>query len=473
MKRIIAILVLAAMLIGVLCGCGKDGAKAGSNADYRVGFAREDVMPKTPVSLGGYGNLKNRVNKGFLDMLYAHATAITDKEDNTLLIIAIDSMNFPDDMANKCRQLISEKLGIPQVNVLINASHSHSTPQLSVSSGAVGVTEHRTLVEEKVIAAAEAAMASRVPAKMQFTKFNIDGLNFVKHIKMNDGSYAGDNFGDHTKGYAEYATTADNEMRVIKFDREEGDDIILYNWQGHPLITGGINKTDLSADYVGATRDAFEAQNPGNKLVFFQGCAGDMNTRSYFQEDQPTTDNKLFGQNLSAQIMMGLKGLKDVPAGTVKATEFNYVGKVNHSEDHLAALAQPIASYFWSTGDRVGGNEMCKPVGLNSVYHCEGILSKVKMGETDSLMIYAYQIGPIGLIATPTEMFNDLGEYIRENSPYDYTMTLGYSNGYYTYLPTEFAYTYNPYEVNRCPLEAGNGEKIAEKLVSMLEELKG
>ena len=99
MKRIIAIALLATLMVGLLCGCKKDGAKAGADAGYRVGFAREDVMPEKPTSLAGYGNYANRVNKGYLDMLYSHATAITDQEDNTLIMIANDSMNCPDGLA--------------------------------------------------------------------------------------------------------------------------------------------------------------------------------------------------------------------------------------------------------------------------------------------------------------------------------------------------------------------------------------
>ena len=43
----------------------------------------------------------------------------------------------------------------------------------------------------------------------------------------------------------------------------------------------------------------------------------------------------------------------------------------------------------------------------------------------------------------------------------------------HTYITTEFAFTYNPYECNQNLLMPGEGEKIADKLLEMLNENKG
>lgn len=53
------------------------------------------------------------------------------------------------------------------------------------------------------------------------------------------------------------------------------------------------------------------------------------------------------------------------------------------------------------------------------------------------------------------------------------TFTLGYTNGSHSYLPTEFAYTYNPYECNQANIAPGEGEKMADRLLEMMKENKG
>lgn len=473
MKRIIAIALLAVMLVGIFSGCKKDGAAGTATGDgYQVGFAREKIMPTTSVSLAGYGNYANRVNKGFLDELYASATAITDPQGNTLLIVAADIIRFTTALHETLSQQLSTELGIPAENIILNASHTHSGPENQSVSGGVGISQYLTVFQAGVLEAAKKSMEDRSPATLSVGAFDVDGLNFVKHVKFTDGTFGGDNFGDFTdKTIENYATEADHEMRMLKFTREGKKSILMCNWQGHPLMTGGINKTDLSADYPGSTRTYIEAQLKDTYFVFLQGCAGDMNVRSYIKDDQPTTDNKLFGQALGVQILQAQTVLKGVEAGTIKAKEIVFTGNINHTEDHLASVALPIANYFTQTGDREGGNAMCEPYGINSVYHARSIVNKAGMGATKTIKIYAYALGGVGIATTPMEYFNDLGEDVRDRSAFDFTLTLGYTNGYESYMPTEFAYTYNPYEANQCPFESGTGEKIADALVAALDEM--
>ena len=116
---------------------------------------------------------------------------------------------------------------------------------------------------------------------------------------------------------------------------------------------------------------------------------------------------------------------------------------------------------------------MAQAVGLNSVYHAAAVIRKAGRGPTRTVEIDAYQIGEVGITTAPGEMFSQLGIEIREKSPYEMTLTLGYTNGAHSYIPTEFAYTYNPYECNQGALAPGVGEEMVAYLLEMLTELKG
>jgi len=471
MKRIIAIALLVALLIPVLCGCKKDGNAKADEGGFRVGYAAVEIMPKLPTYLGGYGDY-SRIHTGFLDLLYSSCVAVTDANDNTLLIINTDTIRYPDSVVQSVRKAINRETGIPEDHIALNASHSHSTPETPDRTGQ-NIGAYGDILLNGTVEAAKEALADRAPATMSVGKIDVEGMNFCKHYIMSDGSYAGDNFGDHSLGYVGHAHEGDPEVRLVKFTRADKDDVLMWNWQGHPLITGGINKTNISADYPGSTRMAFEANNPGCKLMFLQGCGGDMNTRSNIKEEAPTSDNKLFGQQLAAYLTQGMATMKEVPVGEVKVNQVKYVGQTDHREDHLQGIAAPVREYYSRTGDREGGNEMARAVGLNSVYHAAAIARKAKLGPTLTIEIDAYQIGELGIVTIPAEYFSQLGIYIRENSPYENTLTLGYTNGSHTYITTEFAFTYNPYECNQNLLMPGEGEKIADKLLEMLGELKG
>ena len=473
MKKLISILVLVAMVAAMFAGCAKDGADKGGSAGFQVGFAREKIMPATDVSLGGYGNHANRIGSGFLDYLYASALAVKDEKGNAAILVAADAVYFPDALSQQIRADIAKECGIEASHVILNASRSHSAPENDDVEGAVGALAYANLMSMGVVDAAKKAMADLAPAKILTGKVSIEGMNFVKHYTMADGTIAGDNFGDHSSGYTGHVYEGDPEMRLVKFDREGKDDVMLCNWQGHPQLTGGIDKKDISADFVGSLRENFEQKNPETKLMYLQGCAGDMNTRSNIADEAPTKDYKLFGQGLYAQMSAVLPSMKEMAAGEVGVVEMAYTGKVNHTEDGLLEQAEAISKYFTETGDRTGANEQAVAAGMVSVYHAQGVVKKAALEEEKTIPIIALRIGDIGITAVGGEYFAQQGNYIRENSPFALTLTLGYTNGYVGYVPNEASYGYKSHEATASVFVPGTAEAVADELVDMLKQLKG
>ena len=91
MKKLICML-LALVLVLSLCACGGE-EKAGStgasktSAKLRVGYGKADITPQTPVPMGGYGRSAARISQGFLSYLYVTCVAISDADDNTILVV--------------------------------------------------------------------------------------------------------------------------------------------------------------------------------------------------------------------------------------------------------------------------------------------------------------------------------------------------------------------------------------------------
>ena len=56
-------------------------------------------------------------------------------------------------------------------------------------------------------------------------------------------------------------------------------------------------------------------------------------------------------------------------------------------------------------------------------------------------------------------------------SPYEVTMTFGYTNGFNGYVPSAQAVEYGCYEKNCSYLMPGSGEVIQEDLLSMLNDM--
>jgi len=241
MKKLVCLFLSVIMLLG-LVACGStngDSAPATTEAakEFMVGYARVNITPDVPTGLAGYGNIDERKHTEVLDYIYLTCVAMTDTEDNTALFFSADLCSMADTLVASIRTKVSEATGVPGERMMFNSSHTHSAPY------GQGIPQ---IVTKAAVEAAEDAIADRKPATMFAGKAETDGINFVRHYYMDDGSVVTDNHGTTTgKTIVSHTTETDEEMRILLFKREGGKDVVLANWQSHPHITGGSTKTAL------------------------------------------------------------------------------------------------------------------------------------------------------------------------------------------------------------------------------------
>lgn len=357
-------------------------------------------------------------------------------------------------------------MGIPYDHIMLAATHTHSAPDQKLD------TNFTEQFHAHALEAVKAALEDQTPATISIARTETKDLNFVRHYVMNDGTYAGDNFGDWTSGIKGYAEENDPGMQLIKFTRPEGKkDIIMANWQGHPSLTGGLLTLDMSADYVGATRQQVEYQTKAY-FVFFQGASGNQNVISYIPGDSKTTDYQEFGKFLTEYIIAALQDMSPVDVGEVHTLHHTQMCEVNREmEDHLDD-ALKIQELYNQT-DRDTGNTLARKLGFSSVYHANGVVTRSKIEEDElPLELNVYAFGNISFVAAPYEMFAKHGMQIKEATPYEMTFVSALTNGHEGYLPTEFAFGFGCYESHTTRFTGDTGTKCAEAFISMLETLK-
>ena len=99
------------------------------NVPLKAGYARVDITPAYPVPLGGFGNTHTRIHERVLDPIYAVCVAISDGE-STLLLYHLDLVYMTEENVAVCKRGIEERFGVPQKNILLNVTHTHSAPDL-------------------------------------------------------------------------------------------------------------------------------------------------------------------------------------------------------------------------------------------------------------------------------------------------------------------------------------------------------
>lgn len=483
MKKTLSVILLLALTLSLWAcgGTGQSGAEETQLAelgeyDLYAGFGRENITPQEPVPLGGYGRASDRIHTAVLDDLYVTGIALTDSAGETVIFLNWDGVRAYDEVQASARDSISTATGVPVERIFIGATHSHSCPEMSNSLDSA--VRYAQYVVQQATACAVEAMADRKPANMSAGSIEAEGMNFVRHYQttLADGSvtYFGDNF--NTAVYNDTTThtsEADPTMFMLYFEREGGDDLAFINWRAHPHFTGGSSRYDLSADWCGPFRDAFEYQT-NVKMLYYNGAAGNINERSRIESENRTVDYEAYGAILADYaIRLMENNLTAQSVDKIQTTQTMFEGKVNHAQDGLYYKAKEIQAIWSSTGNSSLVKEMGAPYGIRSPYHANAIVSNYSRGETQLRELNAVMLGDsVSLVTAPNELFDTNSVWLEENSPTQFTLTLGYTNGHYGYIPSALAWEYTSYETDITYFEAGTAEKYQECFLDMINQLK-
>lgn len=446
--------------------------------NLKVGFGRRDLTPDYSVPLAGYGRTTDRMSQGWYTRLYATCIAITDENDKTVLIYTVDLIRSCQPWTDEVRRRVTEATGVPGEAIMISAIHTHSAPDIGAA-----IKEDHPYYEQYVQTLTDAAidaMADRAATKAAaMGSKEIQGMNFVRHYITTDGEVIGDNFGDPTgKVFAGHTMPNDPQMQFLRLIREDKPDVLMVNWQGHPTVgstgvtdAGKVLRPFIGADYVAPFRDHLE-KNSDCLVAFFQGASGNLNSRSRIPEETAPENVFTFGQTLAEYAIAALSGLKDAYVGSLQTRRFNYVGKWDHSEDHMVEQAKEIRELWMKTGDPVLCREEGKKYGIHSGYHAGFILNRAAAGENYEMELNAIGLGDFSFVTAPYEMFCNNAQTVKAETPFAMTFVLTSANSVSGYIASEAAFDHGCYEVDNRKFGRGTAEKAVEHFLEMLNDMK-
>ena len=436
-----------------------------------VGYGKADITPKIGTPIGGYGNDAHRLAEEIRDVPFVTCVAFTDARDNTVLICSADMIHWDEKMIAMARPAVEAATGVPGDHLMVSAVHTHNC--ISTSSPHLpGEMEYlRWICTERLVVAAQRAMASRKEAKLYAGKQEFPLTNFARHFKLADGRIIGRGFVPQSE-YVDHGYPADCMLQLVKIVREGEKDILLMNWQTHPDMMGGGVTKFVSADYIGAVRSYLEI-SLDCQFAYFQGGCGDLVPNSpQFKEKWPVLNSDRYAKRLGDQAISMLDKLTEVALGPVDCRMRKLVCPVDRSDDPLLEKAKAVWNKYALEGDTAGSEALAKEMGFHNRYHARGIVIRSEEAESYTLEVDAVRVGGIGFATAPYEMFCANGMWVKENSPYDITFVLTSANGDNAYIASDLAYTYPCYEVNMRLFARGTAEMLADNMVQMLKEME-
>ena len=482
-KWISLILVLVMMLSLCACSCSEEKPGAANSETQattapaeptgaQVGFAREKMMPEGIVTIAG-GEDPNRLSdEGYREFLTTTCIAFKDGE-NIVLLYTVDMQCLTTTFLGNSKETISQATGVPTANIMISCTHDHSSPSHVLSHTGIGEFQGGAF-KTALVESGKKAIADLAPADIYIGSTQSEGMIFVRHYNMKDGSVAGPAYGNLvTDEIVGQAYDGDAEIQIVKFDRQAAGkkDIVLFNLGAHATYFSSTATRMLSSDFPGPARDYVEA-NAGVHAAYFMSAAGDQTPNTRDPKLDHDMDYKAYGQKLGQYVVDSLGGLTAVNSGNVKLTEEIFVADSNVLDTSKASQAQALWSMFEQQGYDIANTE-ARAQGFKSIYECRSIIMSGSYGKTKQVNINVLSVGDISFTIFSGEMFGATGRYIKDNSPYDMTFVLTCANGYNGYFPDEQGYDFGCYEAYSSYVARGTAEKIGERYIEMLKEHKG
>jgi hypothetical protein len=248
---------------------------------------------------------------------------------------------------------------------------------------------------------------------------------------------------------------------------------ILINHACHPTVLGPSNRL-ISADFPGAALEVIrDAVGERVWAAYAQGAAGDVSCR--FTRRAQTFDEvrRLGGLVAEAALLVADKAepAEDVPLMvSSRSVALPIRSFPPHEETGLRLReARARVEELIRSGPEHGRLRLAQSL-------VEGYTAEQQLAERRALLeteaeVTAIRIGDVAVVAAPGELFTSVGRAIRQRSPFDRTMVVGYAGGDVGYVPDREAYETGGYEALVTWLEPSAADMLVETAAGVLADL--
>ena len=443
------------------------GEKGFSFMSMQIGYAREVYSPDTPLP-------QNSTRTGYTVLTDVMVTCVALRsEDRTVLLFSNDLRGLSEPWVKAYRKEVMEESGLPEEDILITVTHNHSGPDISYYHKREDVADwvHR-ICFPAVRRVIRAAMADLSPVvRVTSGKSFVEHVTFARRYLRQDGTFSGiqgSNGSDSPLSHHE--NEADTELRALRFYREGKKDVVFTNFQVHAATALGAAHDVICSDFLHEFRNVAEAKGDIS-VIYLQGGCGNLNTYSKLYPDACNKDYNRAGRLIGEGLLRALENEEERRFdGFVLQREF-YTGIVDHTRDHLLDKAKAVQKRIRENGlDDKTGRAIYDEAGFSGRLDVSAIITKSQMEKTAQIPLTTLSFGDVGITFAPFEMFDTNCIQIREASPFEFTMTVGYTGARHHYLPCAYSFSNGGYECQQCYYIPGTGETVALEFLKMLKK---
>jgi neutral ceramidase len=428
----------------------------------RAGAARRDITQ--PLGSPAGLSLTERVHE-IWDPLTA-TVVVLEQGDTRGAIVGLDLVGVLEASHRAIRAAAAAATGIPEDQVVVVASHTHSAPYLSAELQDLLRPYGLRIMDEayaddviaNVASAAAEAAERTVAVTVRFGRARVERVASNRRPRLPGGGVV-HRYGRPPAWMRDLPEgLIDPEVATIRLlGRNGGTVAIIAAYACHPTAAGGDNHGHVSADFVGYGRQRIE-QATGAPCLFLQGCAGNVGTGKWVGRGR-RADTVAMGRRFARGALQALADSAEI------------------TSDGLAVVARRVALELELLPvDRLEVDfELAVQAGEAGAIVAAGdaLVVARRIEDLRRAPVTAFRIGGVALAVLPGEVFVEHGLSIRERSPFGATVVAAYQDNSLQYIPTAAAFQDGEYEVSGGwrYIQPGEGERLADEAVSLLRDL--
>ncbi len=440
-----------------------------------AGFARVDCTPPLGIAINGY--FVPRIAEGIRDPLEINCLAL-GCADTRVVLLSMDNTGISNEVLAEIFPAVCEATGLPREAVYIHSTHTHTAGALLPNLDGPIEREYKKMTCRKMADAARLALADLKPAKMGWREIAVPNLSFSRRYRMKDGSVR-TNPGIGNPDILEMLGKPDDNLRLLRFDQEGGDSLVLLHFGMHPDTVGGCK---FSADWPGFARRTLEQAIPGTKAIFFNGAEGEVGCQNTSPKSGDMNglsldfDDVYRGYEATRHIGRVIAGAALQCYDTVLFTDVDRLTCGRRSIKVPANVPTPeqlpLAREYAALHE-AGQDEKIPYTGMQLTTVVAEALRMVRLAEGPEyfdMELSGIGIGPVAFLGVPGEPFAGVSFGV-QGGCFESVLVTCNTNGKEGYFPMQDAYDEGGYEARSSAFRPGVAELMIREGKELLQSL--
>ena len=429
----------------------------------KIGVGQIDITPE----VGGWmdGMHRSHESTGIHDRLHARAVAFDDGQTKAI-IVSCEIICLSNEMADNVRATAEKQTGVPSKNIFLACSHTHSGPATVGYFNPADMKYLETLSRKLPKVIKEAAKKLQ-PAKIGIGHGKEETVSHYRRLKTKDGKIVMNWEQFEPENIVAPAGEPDHEVGVMKIVAAEDEDKVLatvFHYTTHPNVMSGENFM-ISGDFPGLASVIVEKESGGSAL-FLNGAQGSSDIDGLKDRDWEGVDRT--GKALAEAVLKTAEDIREFQ------DEVKIVTGVRHIEVPMRNVSDKEVGWAKKVLAESKGEAITLVDGVTDEFKAELIMELLpKRGQQMPLQLDGLAVGDMAFVSFPGELFTEIGQRIKEASPFKQTYIMGLTNGNKGYFPSTKAIAEGGYSVDTRRVDPPTEEIITEAAVDLLKELFG